>query len=63
MVWLFISLIVIFCVRDIVKHVKSGSCGGCASHENHCKGACKSCSHTGDAGKEKEWNFLEKQEK
>lgn len=39
-VWLVLALIVYLCIRDLLKNLHSGSCGGCTSCGG---GSCGSC--------------------
>ena len=39
-VWLVLALIVCLCIRDLLKNMRSGSCGGCTSCGG---GSCGSC--------------------
>ncbi len=40
LVWLVLAGIVYLCIRDLMKNLKSGSCGGCTSCSG---GSCGSC--------------------
>ncbi|PNH20243.1 hypothetical protein B6K86_04410 [Lachnospiraceae bacterium] len=45
LVWLLIAALVVVCIRNIVKNLKNGSCGGCSCDSHTCDGSCKSCSY------------------
>ena len=40
LVWLVLAGIVYLCIKDLMKNLKSGSCGGCTSCSG---GSCGSC--------------------
>lgn len=42
-VWIVLGVLVFFCIRDVCKNIKNGSCGSCSGCGGACQGSCTAC--------------------
>ena len=52
--WLILGIVVVICIRDVTKNIKSGSCGSCSSCSGGCASCGGTCSHRTDPDKVRE---------